>query len=296
MKLIHAITLPMALTAMSTAQSNLDCDGDLTQVSDKNACLKTVFKTFNQMLDGESTFPKKLKKNIKQVLLEHSSEPMQPIPCSVEGMAFAPQNFTGAGPCDDGMFCRYNQSPFGSCAICPPAGENCSNDGIFTVHDYNFCCSSCPDAICDVESFIQDEREAKLKKSCNAGKPEKQPVAKRTLILRIPMGDNINVMDFLYWFNQAIEDTRNWPGCLSAELNVEYVNPARGITRDTVMLNLKFDSAQSEQAYMFWRFLSGMWTLVKDWAHGFGDGLDAVANFQNVQNYDIMPEEQITGV
>ena len=301
MKLIKALTLPTALAAMSTAHSILDdCDGDLTQAQTKNACLKSVFKTFNQMLDGPETFPKKLKKDIKQVLLQHSSEPIEPIPCSVEGLTFPPQNFTGAGPCDDGMFCRYNQSPFGSCAICPPAGENCSNDGIFTVHDYNFCCNSCPDAVCDVESFIEDERQDKLKKSskkCDVKKGQvvvpEQPIAKRTLILRIPMADNINVMDFLFWFNQAIEDTRNWPGCLSAELNVEYVNPARGITRDTVMLELKFDSAESEQAYMFWRFMSGMWTLVKDWAYGFGDGLDVAVNFQSVNNYDIVTEEQI---
>ena len=321
---LYAIALPVAFAMASPEKKNttqgeyletqkkertvdLDrCEGILRNSKAKHSCMRSIFKKMNQMMEGK--FPKELKNDITNIVMGtglpnspatfpvNSSVTPDPISCSVTGLTFPPLNFVGAGPCDDGMWCRYDKNLFGHCAVCPLAGESCSklhdnddDDNIVTVHDYRNCCKMCPGTVCDTKTFIKDLR-SKADKIYNMqceSHNRKKPPAEVTTILRVVPLESKSLEAFLNWFDETIEDTRHWPGFLSLDINIEYKNPARGIPKTTVMADIKFDSMEDIRKYYQWRFLSGMWTLVTPWADGWGSGLDFAQGLRNGNTYAV---------
>ena len=256
----------------------------------KDTNFQTYFRTKYQECSlpccHENLKPETLLNNIVSDDAVQSSIEYVPsgIHCSVANLTVPQFGFVGAGPCDEGNFCRYNLTPVqvGNCEVCPAAGENCDSvPGIHTVHDYKGCCNSCPDAVCDVAAFIQDLRkEIKQNRPCNW----ERPVAKWNTVLSIPLLDSVDIDEFLIWIDQVFEDTRNWPGFHSVDFNIQRKDLSRGILKNTVMLYMKWDSKQNARGHLRFRFMTGLYTLVSGrWTDIPGDGLDPVENLKHIK-------------
>ena len=215
------------------------------------------------------------------------NSPNLPIPCSVPGIVFEPRNWTGPGPCNDGMFCKYNLEPFGQCQKCPAAGENCSNikNRLETVHDYHWCCEACSEsgAVCDLEGFIEflDATKGKAKKQLKiSGKLPKPKIATGLSINPLETKD---LPEFMQFMNKILIDSKYFPGNIGVDITIEHKNPARGVMKNTVFIYLTWDSMETAMKYYRWRFYGGTWYLLDPWTGGqfetYWDGIGQIRTY-----------------
>ena len=279
MKLIYATSLLPLSLAMPGKDDNKGkdqhpCMRKMKTLGDQEDCIHAMYEEFDMVMQGE--FPKKMRKGIKKMvdrghdMVSSPSTPSTPSTPSLPTVSFPPGptcsqaqlslNGTLFGvdvPCENKSFCMYglkNWDFTGNCQVCPPTCDI----NLPTFIDYENCCQACPNSICDLAAW--DEKDKKVVDAIVKEKMMSGNYNKPTFVNQIQITPNIDVEEFLVWFDRTLNDSRKQPGLISVEVNEQLTR--EGDKTGAIRAVFKWVTSDDYWNYARWRYFRGMyWDL-----------------------------------